>query len=78
MGVRYTDSAAKHGISEKDAFHVIAHAVLVEDVVDRHGHTAKRFLGPLHAQTTRAAEVIAHFDGEDFVIFHAQETGERL
>lgn len=78
MGIRYTDSAGKHGISEADAFHVIANAVIVEDVADRRAHQAKRFVGPRHAQTTRAVEVIAHFDGEDFVIFHAQETGQRL
>lgn len=78
MGIRYTASAGRHGISEADALHVIANAVILEDVSDRHGLPAKRFIGPLHAQTNRAVEVIAHFDGTDFVIFHAQETGQRL
>lgn len=77
MGIEYTESASRHGISEQDARYVIRHATTIRPIKDRYGRPAKAFIGPLHAQTDRLAEVFAHFNGRDFVIFHAQETGER-
>lgn len=77
MGMVFKDSAARHGITQEDALHVIRNAVRVEPITDRHGDPAKKFIGPLHAQTNRLAEVAVKTTGGDFIIFHAIETGER-
>ena len=77
MGIRYTDSASKHGIANEDALYAMTHAIRVTDAHDRHGRAAKKFVGPQHAQTDRLIEVIAYFAHGDFVIFHVMETGER-
>lgn len=77
MGMRFTDSAAKHGMTEQEILHVIRHAVQVKVITDRHGDSAKMFIGPVHSQTGRLAEVAVKTAGGDFIIFHAMETGER-
>lgn len=78
MGIRYTDSAGKHHLTEAEIVWVIMHAVDTRPVDDRHGRAAQWFLGPVHGQTDRLAEVIVAQDGPDFVVFHAMETGQRL
>ena len=78
MNIRYTDSASKHGLTEEEIVWVILHAVRTEEVADRHGRPAKKFVGSVHAQTNRLAEVFVSQDGADFVVFHAMEIGERL
>lgn len=77
MGMEFTESAAKHGMSEQEILHVIRHAVRAEAITDRHGDPAKMITGPVHAQTNRLAEVAVKTTGGDFIVFHAMETGER-
>ena len=77
MGMIFTDSAAKHGMTEQEIFHVIRHAVRVEVITDRYGAEARQFIGPVHSQTNRLAEVNVKTVDGDFIIFHAMETGQR-
>lgn len=77
MGMRYIHTAFKHGLTEREIAYVYSHAIDQIPFTDRHGDPAMKFLGPVHAQTNRLAEVFVKQSGGDFIIFHAMETGER-
>lgn len=77
MVINFTESAARHGISEEDALYAATHAVEKKPIIDRRGNKAILFIGPPHGQTNRLIEVIASFDGKDFLIYHAMDTGRR-
>lgn len=77
MGIYYKNSSYKHGMSEEDMLYILTHPIYQEEFIDRNGRKAIKFIGPVHAQTNRLAEVFVTFDGKDFHIFHAMETGER-
>lgn len=77
MGIHYKGSSYRHGMSEEDMLYVLKYPISQQEFVDRNGRKAIKFKGPVHAQTNRIAEVFVTFDGEDFHIFHAMETGER-
>lgn len=77
MGMEYKHTAFKHGMTEREIAYVFSHAVDRFSFVDRYGDPAIKFIGPVHAQTDRLAEVCIKRLGGDYVVFHAMETGER-
>lgn len=77
MVINFTKSAARHGITEEDALYAATHAIERKPIIDRRGNKAFLFIGPPHGQIDRLIEVIASFDGQDFLIYHAMDTGRR-
>lgn len=57
VGVEYRDTAFKHGLTEREIAYVFSHAIERLSFIDRHGDRAFKFIGPVHAQTDRWAEV---------------------
>lgn len=71
MGVQFTDSADKHGISHEDALHAIMHAEGSAEVEGNPGELTMVYVGHPHGQTERYIEVIAaHRKPRTIVIFH--------
>lgn len=77
MGMEYKDAAFKHGLTEREIAYVFSHAIDRLPFIDRHGDQAFKFIGPVHAQTDRLAEVFIKLSDGDYVVFHAMETGKR-
>lgn len=79
MGIIYTRSAEKHGISEADALYAMHYARYTSTRVkvnDGDPNGVRRvFVGPQHAQTDRLIEVLIELVSGDFVIYHAMPLG---
>lgn len=75
--IKFTASAARHGITEEQARYIMANSFDNGRFIDRAGRPAVWFKGTLHAQTDRVAEVFVTIDHGTFIVFHAMETGER-
>ncbi|MDZ7576819.1 MAG: hypothetical protein U0904_01370 [Candidatus Nanopelagicales bacterium] len=72
MGVRFTSSADKHGISREDSLYAIMHAQASGEVEGEPGETTMVYVGHPHGQTERYIEVIAvHRPPRTVVIFHS-------
>lgn len=80
MGIEFTDSAAKHGISEQDALYVMSRPVYTSTKVklnDGNPASPRRvFIGPQHPQTDPLIEVLIDMPRlGTFVIYHAMPLG---
>lgn len=74
MGVEWTDSAARHGVSQTDALYAMTHAQVSAEVDGLPGQRTVVYVGHPHAQTERYLEVIAaHLPPRSIVIFHVME-----
>ncbi len=74
MGVEWTHSASRHGITRQDALYAMAHAEVSAEVEGHPGEVTVVYVGHPHGQTERYLEVIAvHRPPRDLVIFHAME-----
>lgn len=71
MGVIWTKSSAKHGVSREDALWAMAHAEGSTAVEGNPGWLTKVWVGHPHPQTDRYIEVMGARRGDEFVIFHA-------
>lgn len=77
MGIRWTPSAAKHGISREDALYAMTHAEAAAELDGKPGETTTVYIGHPHAQTEHYLEVIAaHRPPRDLVIFHVMELSD--
>lgn len=59
MGIHWTASSAKHGISRNDALYAMAHFVGSEQISGYPGETTTVYVGHPHPQADRYIEVIA-------------------
>lgn len=73
MAIRFTESAARHGISQRDAMYAIGHASGAEEVAGHPGDVTTMYVGRPHAQSDRYLEVGVAETPTDVVIFHAME-----
>ncbi len=72
MGVEFTTSAEKHGVSREDALYALLNYVNKAEIVGEQGEKTIVYVGHPHAQTDRYIEVIAaHRVPRTIVIFHA-------
>lgn len=77
MAIRWTDSAAKHGISRADALYAITHAEGTDELDGPPGETTVVHVGHPHGQTDRYIEVIAALHPpRGLVIFHVMELSD--
>lgn len=71
MGVEWTISAEKHGISRADALYAMTNAEVSAEVDGHPGERTVVYIGHPHAQTDRWIEVIAaHRPPRTITIFH--------
>lgn len=79
MGIEWTDSAAKWGISQTDALYAIQNAVYTSTRVKVNsgdlGAMRRVFVGPQHPQTDRLVEVLVEMVGGSFVVYHVMPLG---
>lgn len=79
MGIEFTASAAKHGISQDDALYAMSNAQYQSNNVKVAGNLARHprmvFVGPQHPQTDRLIEVLIELKGDSFVIYHVMPLG---
>ena len=79
MGIAFTRSADKHGISHADALYAIQNPVYTSTKVKVNPEQPNRprrvFIGPQHAQTDRLIEVLIEVGQSDFVIYHVMPLG---
>jgi hypothetical protein len=72
MGVEWTRSADKHGVSREYALYALMNYEVSAEVEGERGETTIVYIGHPHAQTDRYIEVIAaHRVPRTIVIFHA-------
>lgn len=71
MGITWSASAEKHGISREDVIWAMANAVCSVEIPGEPGWKTFVWVGHPHAQTERYIEVIAGTRGRDLKIFHA-------
>lgn len=73
MGITWTSSADKHGVSREDAWHVIRHPSARQEISGEPGWVTMVFVGPRHLQALPDdnIEVMVSTRGTDFKIFHA-------
>lgn len=72
MGVQFTSSADKHGISRADSLYAMTHADAAAEIPGKPGETTMVYVGHPHAQTDSYIEVIAaHQRPRTVVIFHS-------
>lgn len=70
-GIRWTASAAKHGILREDALYALLHPVATAELAGEPGETTVVYIGHPHGQTDWYIEVIAaHREPRDVLIFH--------
>ncbi|WIE58241.1 hypothetical protein DEI96_001110 [Curtobacterium sp. MCLR17_031] len=78
MGIEFTNSAGKHGITEPDALYAIHNAEWTSTRVKVHdgdpGNKRRVFIGPQHAQTERLIEVLVELVPGGFV-YHVMPLG---
>jgi hypothetical protein len=77
MGIEWTASSAKHGISRDDALYALTHAEASAEVDGFPGETTVVYVGHPHGQTERYIEVVAaHRPPRTMVIFHVMELSD--
>lgn len=77
MAIRWTDSAAKHGISRDDALYAITHAEGTDELDGAAGETTVVYVGHPHGQTDRYIEVIAALQPpRGLLIFHVMDLSD--
>ncbi|MEO7349147.1 MAG: hypothetical protein ABIW32_04730 [Terrimesophilobacter sp.] len=71
MGVEWTRSADKHGVSREDALYALTHYEVSAEIEGEQGEKTIVYVGHPHEQTGRYLEVIAaHRPPRSIVIFH--------
>ncbi|MGC0273462.1 hypothetical protein ACO0LV_10780 [Pseudactinotalea sp. Z1739] len=71
MGVEWTLSADKHGVTREDALYAMMHAEATAEVDGEPGEQTIVYVGHPHEQTDRYLEVIAaHRPPRTIIIFH--------
>lgn len=74
MGVEFTKSADRHGITHEDSLYAMMHAEVSAEIDGEPGETTMVYVGHPHGQTDRYLEVIAaHRPPRTIVIFHSME-----
>lgn len=72
VGVDWTPSADRHGITRQDALHAMTHAEASAEVEGHPGEVTVVHVGQPHGHTDRYLEIIAaHRPPRHLVIFHA-------
>lgn len=72
MGVEFTNSAEKHGISREDSLYAIMNAEASAEIDGHPGELTIVYVGHPHGQTNSYIEVIAaHRPPRSIVIFHS-------
>lgn len=78
MGVEWTSSASKHGVTREDALYAMTNAEVSVEVKGFPGQATYVFIGHPHAQTARWIEVIAAYrQPRTFTIFHVMPLSDK-
>lgn len=78
MGLEWTDSAARHGISRADVLYAISHHEVSAEIEGRGGRRTVLYIGHPHGQTERYLEVIvALWEPRNMQVFHAMELTDK-
>lgn len=79
MGVEWTRSADKHGVSREDALYAMMHAEVTAEIEGDPGERTLVYVGHPHGQTERYLEVIAaHQPPRTIVVFHVMDLTDQF